>query len=184
MKYYFRLVSFFTILFSVSLSVHAQNEIVNDKSGSDDSIRAEALGMFDWKSLNEAQELAKEDQKKVLIYVNARWCGYCKKMEKEVFALESVQKMTDEYFHPVWIDVDEEEKFVTFNNRKLSQSQFAGALQANSTPTFVFFDENGNPIAAQPGYLPEDIYLTILKYVGTSAYEDQSFEDFSATFEE
>jgi thioredoxin-related protein len=174
-----RLLPAFLLIFTFSISTQAQNEIVTDKSDSDESVRAEALEMFDWKSFNEAQTQAKEDQKKVLIYVNARWCGYCKKMEKEVFSQESVQELTSKYFHPVWIDVDEEDSYLTFQNQKMSHSQFADALQAYSTPTFVFFDENGPPIAAQPGFLPEDIYTQILKYVGSSAYEDQSYEEFS-----
>lgn len=179
MKHFLRFFFSTLLLGFASLTVYAQNENQNDSEASDDNVRTQAMKMFDWKPFNEALSLAKEEEKKVLVYVNARWCGYCKRMEKEVFSQESVQELTAEYFHPVWIDVDEEDSYLTFQNQKMSHSQFADALQAYSTPTFVFFDENGIPLAAQPGFMPEEIYTVILEYVGTSAYEEQSFEEFS-----
>lgn len=138
-----------------------------------------AKEMFDWVPFDEAKKMAEENNKKILVYVNARWCGYCKKMENEVFVEENIQALTSEYFYPVWLDLDVEDEYLTFADTKLSHRQFAQKLGAYSTPTFIFFEPNEDIIAGQPGFLPEDIYSTILEFIGTSAYEGQSFTEFN-----
>ncbi len=134
--------------------------------------------MFDWKPMVEAQELASEEGKKVLIYGNARWCTYCKKMEKEVFSLKEVQEKTEEYFHPVWLDIDSQDS-LTFRGQTITHRQLAQGFRITGTPTFIFMDSKGEVIAGQPGFIPEDLYLQILEFVGSDAYLKQSFGGFS-----
>lgn len=134
--------------------------------------------VFEWHELGKAQQLAAENDKKVLVYANARWCTYCKKMEKEVFTQEEVQKKTNEHFYSVWVDIESEDS-LSFRGQQLTQQQFARVMRVTGTPTFIFFDEEGEIIAGQPGYIPEDLYLKILDFVGSNAYLDQSFGEFS-----
>jgi thioredoxin-related protein len=128
--------------------------------------------------MEEARELAQQDGKKVLIYANAVWCTYCKKQEKEVFSQQNVQELTNEHFYTVWLDIESEEKLI-FRGEEVSQRDFARAMRITGTPTFIFLDSEGEIIAGQPGFIPEDLYLQILRFVGTNAYLDQSFEEFA-----
>lgn len=139
--------------------------------------------IFDWKPMKEAQELAAKNNKSVLIYGNARWCTYCKKMEKEVFALQEVQEKTGEHFYPVWLDIESQDS-LSFRGEKMTQQQLARGFRITGTPTFIFLDSEGEVIAGQPGFIPEDLYLTILDFVGTKAYQDQSFGEFTGETEE
>lgn len=133
---------------------------------------------FNWKSMGEARELAQQEGKKVLIYANAVWCTYCKKQEKEVFSQQNVQDLTNEHFYTVWLDIESEEKLI-FRGEEVSQRDFARAMRITGTPTFIFLDSKGEIIAGQPGFIPEDLYLQILRFVSTDAYLDQSFEEFA-----
>jgi thioredoxin-related protein len=99
-------------------------------------------------------------------------------MENEVFVKESIQELTADYFYPVWLDLDVEDEYLTFADSRLSHRAFAQKLGAYSTPTFIFFEANEDIIAGQPGFLEEDIYSTILQFIGTGAYERQSFTEF------
>lgn len=153
---------------SISLSGFAQN------SGNS----AKESIPFNWKSMEEARELADKEDKKVLIYANAVWCTYCKKQEKEVFSQKNVQDITNEHFYTVWLDIESEEKMI-FRGEEVSQRDFARAMRITGTPTFIFLDSAGEIIAGQPGFIPEDLYLQILKFVGTDAYLDQTFEEFA-----
>ena len=134
--------------------------------------------MFDWKPLGEAIKLAAENDKKVLVYANARWCTYCKKMEKEVFTQEAIKEKTKQHFYSVWMDIESDEK-LTFRGQEMTQIQFSRAMRVTGTPTFIFFDSEGEIIAGQPGFIPEDMYLQILEFVGSDAYQEQSFGEFS-----
>jgi len=137
---------------------------------------------FEWREMGEAMELAAENDKKVLVYANAVWCTYCKKMEKEIFSQEIVQNATNEDFYSVWIDI-ESEKELNFRGEKMSQIQFARIMRVTGTPTFIFFDSDGEIIAGQPGFIPKDLYLQILEFVGSDAYVDQSFGEFAEAAE-
>ena len=143
-----------------------------------DDAQTDPLKMFDWKPLKEAQELAAENDKKVLIYGNARWCTYCKKMEKEVFALDEVKEVTEQYFYPVWLDIESQDS-LSFRGETMTSRELAMGFRITGTPTFIFLDSDGEVIAGQPGYIPEELYLNILNFVGTDAYKDQSFEKFT-----
>lgn len=138
----------------------------------------ELTGVFEWREMGEAIKLAAENDKKVLVYANAVWCTYCKKMEKEVFSQKEVQQATNDDFYSVWIDIESEEE-LDFRGEKMSQIQFARIMRVTGTPTFIFFDSEGEIIAGQPGFIPEDLYLQILEFVGSDAYVEQSFGEFS-----
>ncbi|HBX64743.1 MAG: hypothetical protein CL670_03360 [Balneola sp.] len=133
--------------------------------------------MFEWKELGEAIKLAGENDKKVLVYGNASWCTYCKKMEKEVFTQESVKELTNEHFYSVWMDTESQDS-LTFRGQQMTQMQFSRAMRITGTPTFIFFDSEGEIIAGQPGFIPEELYVQILEYVGTDAYLEQNFNEF------
>jgi len=134
--------------------------------------------MFEWKELGEAIKLAGENDKKVLVYGNASWCTYCKKMEKEVFTQESVKELTNEHFYSVWMDIESQDS-LTFRGQEMTQMQFGRAMRITGTPTFIFFDSEGEIIAGQPGFIPEDLYVQILEYVGSDAYQKQNFSEFT-----
>lgn len=138
----------------------------------------EPLKLFDWKEMEEAQKLAAENDKKVLVYANAVWCSYCKKMEREVFSIKEVQETTDKYFYPVWVDIESDDK-LSFRGREMTQTDFSRAMRVTGTPTFIFIDSKGEIIAGQPGFIPEELYIQILEYVGSDAYQQQLFEEFS-----
>lgn len=165
-----------TILF-LALSLFTATIFAQDADQSD------PLKMFDWKPLKEAQQLAAENGKKVLIYGNARWCTYCKKMEKEVFALDEVQDKTEADFYPVWLDIESEDS-LSFRGNTMTHRELAQGFRITGTPTFIFLDSEGEVIAGQPGYIPEEMYLNILEFVGTDAYLDQSFGEFAGTPEQ
>lgn len=159
----FRRAIFTLLFFTIAVAAFAQSQDRPD--------------MFEWYELGEAQKLAAENDKKILVYANARWCTYCKKMEKEVFSQKSVQDLTNQHFYTVWVDIESDRK-LTFRGNEMTEMEFSRGMRVTGTPTFIFIDSEGEIIAGQPGFIPEDMYSQILKFVGTDAYLDQSFEEF------
>lgn len=131
-----------------------------------------------WYSMEEAQKLAAENDKKVLVYAEAVWCTYCKKMENEVFPKQEVVDSIARYYYPVRIDIESDKKLV-FNEEALTGSQFAQKYRVQGTPTFFFIDNNGKILGAQPGFIPTDVFTNLLAFVGTDAHERISFEEYT-----
>lgn len=130
-----------------------------------------------WHKMEEAQQLAKENGKKVLVYAEASWCSYCRQMEQEVLSKTDIQTTMDNYFYPVRINIESDQE-IEFNGRQITQMEFAGEMRVSGTPTFFFIDSEGSVIGAQPGFIPEDIYQSMLKYVGTDTYNEMKFNEY------
>lgn len=132
---------------------------------------------INWYSLEQAQKLASDNGRKVLVYVKADWCSYCKRMEKEVFPDGEVQDRIEQYFYPARVDIESDAP-LTYNGQKMTQRIFARRMQAISTPTFLFIGSNGSVLGRQPGFMEKELYMTLLGYVGSDAYRDTEIREY------
>jgi len=133
---------------------------------------------FTYKNLEQAQNLAKQDGKKIILDMYASWCGYCKRMVSEVYVDKTVGVTMDAYYHFVRVDI-ESDAMTVYNGRSFSMKELAGGFGVRSTPTYVFMDSEGKIIGAQPGFMPVPMFNLVLSFVGSDAYKTQKFDDFS-----
>lgn len=132
---------------------------------------------IDWLALEKAQTLAEQENKKVMIFAEAKWCGYCKKMYNKVFPEQSVQDSLEKYFYPVRVDI-ESDKTITFNGEQLTEKEFAREFRIRSTPTMIFLDPKGNVIGGQPGYMPPNVFDKLLAFVGADLVGAMPFKQY------
>ena len=113
-----------------------------------------------WKSFANARMDAKESKRKVLVDVYTSWCGWCKKMDRDVYANADVRKYLDEHFELAKLDAESAAK------QKIDDGEFNGrdiakSMGVSSYPTTVFFTDTGEMITAVPGYI--DALINALK---------------------
>jgi thioredoxin-related protein len=132
---------------------------------------------IEWVSLEEAQTKASQQGKKVLIYAEAEWCGYCKKMNQKVFPRETVADSLQKYFLPVRIDIESNAKTV-LNGEELTEQMLARKFRVTGTPTMIFLDSEGKVLGTQPGFLRADVFDKLLAYVGADLYNEFEFKDY------
>lgn len=130
-----------------------------------------------WTGMERALELAGDSKKTILIDVYAEWCSYCQRMRDEVYPDQQVRKILREYFIPVQVNIDSKET-LTYLGRSFTHEEFSKALENRSTPTYYFMNENGEVVGKQPGYMPADVFSSLLEFVGSGAYQDQTYEEF------
>lgn len=140
------------------------------------SLMAQDIGV-DWYELEQAQVLAQDNNKKVLVYAEASWCSYCRKMEQQVLSKSDVQEIMAKYFYPVRVDIESDKK-LKFNGNEMTQQAFARQMRVSGTPTFFFIDQEGSVLGAQPGFISKDTYEMLLTYVGTDAQNKMSFKEY------
>ena len=125
-----------------------------------------------------AVKLAAEKELPMMLnFTGSDWCGWCKLMDKEVFAKEEWKKFAAENVILVTVDFPKDksivpEKFVARNNELKKQFGIRGY------PTIWFIDSDGEKVAFIPGYVPPDEFLAALKYIQTKSYDEMSFEEF------
>ncbi|MEX2115508.1 MAG: DUF255 domain-containing protein [Bacteroidota bacterium] len=142
--------------------------------GSSESIADSAIS---WYSFEEAVTIAKRDNKKILLDVYTDWCGWCKKMDSEVYSNPSVINALSTSFIGVKVNA-ESAKPLAFQGKSYTEESFAAGAGVTGYPTTIFLDSESAPITLAPGYIPADRFLPILKYIGEDHYKTLSFEEY------
>jgi len=144
---------------------------------------------INWYSIEEVQQLARNEPRKVFVDVYTDWCGWCKKMDATTFKDPKIAKQLNTKFYAVKLDgeglekivfKDKEYKFVP-QGRK-GYHELAAILMNGkmSYPTTVYLDENLNLIQPLPGYLTVEKLEPILIFLGEDYYKKKSWEEFLA----
>jgi len=130
-----------------------------------------------WNEFDTATQTAQLQDKKLFIYFHTDWCSWCKKMETETFANDTVAEYLNNNFIAVTIDA-ESEKQVTYNGRNMSQQELASTFGVQGFPSHVFLNQAGEPITLTPGFMPADRFLNVLSYIADDHYQTMEWEEF------
>lgn len=134
---------------------------------------------LDWYPFEEAVDLAQLNKKKVLVDVYAAWCPWCRRLQSEVYTDENVQSYVKEHFVLTRLDAENREDSLRFKEHVLTPADLAVGLGAQGFPTTVFLDEESEYITRLPGFLEAGEFHTVLGYIGSDAFIEQSFEEYS-----
>ncbi|MCC5930822.1 MAG: DUF255 domain-containing protein [Cyclobacteriaceae bacterium] len=142
-----------------------------------------------WYSIEQVQELVKNEPRKVFIDVYTDWCGWCKVMDKNTFTDPDIIKKLNSDFYAVKLDgegkddiVFKEHTFKFVAQGRKGYHELAAALMNGkmSYPTTVYLDEELQPITMVPGYLKPEQMGPILDFFGKNHYKSQTWEEYNA----
>ncbi len=144
-----------------------------------------------WHTIDEALKLNKQNPKKILIDVYTDWCGWCKKMDRDVYTNPVIAQFLNANFYAVKFNAETTDT-VIFNDRKFinekkgerSPNQFAEALLQGqmSYPSVAYLTEKLEYIFTIPGYKTPSQLEVILNYVAQNKFRPITIEDFQKTF--
>jgi len=132
-------------------------------------IPATALaGEIRWHPFDKGMTMAKEQDKKVLLYFHTDWCGYCKKLEKTTLKDPTVIDYINKNFIAITVDGDREKKI-------------SAAYRVRAFPTIWFLKSDHTKLSSLPGYVDGKTMGGILKFIKTDSYNTMSYNDFKKT---
>lgn len=137
-----------------------------------------------WYSLEEAQEMQKQDPKPIFVDVYTDWCGWCKKMDRETFSDKEVASYMMAHFYPVKFDAESKEPVTfqgkTYTNRQKTHDLAIALLNGRlGYPSVVFINEENLLVQAVPGFKQAGDMLGMLEYYASKQYEKGiSLQDF------
>lgn len=104
-----------------------------------------------------------------LVYVQAPWCGPCRRLERETFADAAVDARLDR-FALARLTIDDHDRTHRVGPYRLTEAAWAARLGAAATPTLVLLGPDGAVLGRVAGFVPPDVLLSILDAAQASVH--------------
>jgi len=150
-----------------------------------------ATAQIKWMSWDEAVAANEKEPKKLLVDVYTEWCGWCKKMDKNVFTDPAIEAYVKKNFYAVKFDAEQKESIKydghTFkfnpNATRRGVHDLAIALLDSrmSYPSIVYLDENRDRISISPGFKPADKFINELNFIQGGHYKTKTYQEYLKT---
>jgi len=130
-----------------------------------------------WKPFTVGFTEARQNEKKIMVDVYTNWCGWCKRLDADVYSNPEVVAYMKDHFVSVKLNAESATELM-YKDTVYSQVQFAKALGVTGYPTIAFFDSKGDLITKLGGYVAADRFLPIVKFIGEDYYKKMSWDQF------
>ncbi|MGV3539507.1 MAG: thioredoxin family protein [Rufibacter sp.] len=124
-----------------------------------------------WLTLEEALAKSKKEPKKILIDVYTDWCGWCKKMDKQVYQNPEVVARLNKAFYVVKLNAETRQPITVNGTTYRYQEQYKAHELALSLlkgemsyPSTVILNEKQQVMQRVPGFLPAKDFLRVIGF--------------------
>ncbi len=115
-----------------------------------------------WYGIEEVQKLTKERPKKVFIDFTAKWCGWCKVMDKKTFTDPEVAAYLNENYYSVKLNFDSPDTF-EYLGEKYTAKQLAQKNGITGLPTMLVASPDFKKVERIVGYQKPKQFMNSLK---------------------
>lgn len=139
-----------------------------------------------FKDLREDLDEANAEGKRLVLFFEQRGCVYCTKMHQEVFPRPELEKLIEDNFFVVQLDLHGATEATDFDGEILSQRELARKWGILFTPTILFMPEEvedgksgaQSAVAAMPGAFSFGTTVDLFTWVLEKRYLLEGDEDF------
>jgi thioredoxin-related protein len=118
-----------------------------------------------WRNWDRGLEEARSSGRPVLVDIYTQWCGWCRRMEADVYTRPEVRDYLSRKFVTVKIDAEAPDP-ARYEGRAFTSRSLAARFGVNGYPTTIFLSPDGDHPVSVPGYVDADRFLILLHYVG------------------
>lgn len=118
---------------------------------------------------------ARQEKKIVAVLATLPDCPSCAKMERTVFNRKDIENLFNKDLISRRIDITSDSNIISANGKEVPIKQFAGQFHVFATPSFLFFDTQGNFLYRYSGELKSPQFKKLINYVTHGEYEQRPF---------
>lgn len=119
-----------------------------------------------WNDFESVQEMSEEYPKPIFIEFTAKWCGWCKKMDKTTFSNDDVIDLLNDQFYAVKIDFDSPTP-IEFKGDTYTGKELAKHFGIEGLPTMIYLSSDQNNSETIVGYKTAKQLIKELKKLNT-----------------
>lgn len=132
-----------------------------------------------WLSYEEGLKKGKLENKNIFIDFYTNWCGWCKKLDREVYADSAVKVLLLQNFVTVKTNAESGRRFSLEDGKEYTDASVARDVYGvQGYPSLWFLTPTGEKLTYIPGYVPKDKFVNILNFISTKAYQTKTFDDY------
>ncbi len=142
----------------------------------------------EWLSWEQAIERSEHEPKNILVDVYTDWCGWCKQMDKQVFADPKIAAYIEENFYAVKLNAEQQED-ITYDHHVFSYDPTNGRRGIHalavalldgrmSYPSVVYLDQDRKRISISPGFKPAKDYIHELTYINEGHFKQMNYQEY------
>lgn len=113
--------------------------------------------------------------KQLAIFLTLPDCPGCREMERDVHGVPEVKKLIAHKFRTVRLDISQTDRLIDPTGQPSTPATFAQRLRAVATPSYAFFDRNGQALYRYTGTLDQSGFRQLADYVTSARYEQRPF---------
>ncbi|MGV3526580.1 MAG: thioredoxin family protein [Candidatus Sericytochromatia bacterium] len=132
-----------------------------------------------WNSYDKGLSQAQDSKKFVMVQFFATWCGYCKKMDREVLTEQKVQDSLKRYFVPVRVTESSDNR-VQYQGNSVTEKELTVLHKVQGFPTMLFLEPDGTMIGQIPGYISAEEMDGMLNFIGSGSYKQMDYASYKA----
>ncbi|MDZ7715152.1 MAG: thioredoxin fold domain-containing protein [Balneolaceae bacterium] len=121
-----------------------------------------------WHPFEEAISLAQETGKPILVDVWAPWCGWCRKLKKEVYPKLSAEL---EKYILTRLNREDNKTTVRFQGKNLTPLRIAQKIKAETVPTITVLNSDANYLIHLSGFMKSESLQPVLSYIASGEYK-------------
>ena len=135
-----------------------------------------AQDKLEWQPFERALSIADSINQPIFVDVWAPWCGWCRKMKREVYP--RLKKQLGKQFILSRINRDDNSTTYSYKGRKLTSVKLAQELKTQSVPAIVLLNAKGDYLLHLSGFIKSEKLRPILRYIGSNAYQSILFGEY------
>jgi thioredoxin-related protein len=121
----------------------------------------------------------KEGKKAILLVFEQEGCPGCLYMHRNVLSRPDVQQFYRAHFYSFAIDIHSAVPLKDFAGRDSTEQGYSRSLGVRGTPTFAFYDLDGQEIVRMLGVIKDPAeFLLLGEFVASGAYQTRKFAEF------
>ncbi len=166
----------------------------NTAATSDASVNRGGKRQIEWTTIENASKM-KDNTKLYFVDFYTNWCGWCKRMDKDVFTDSTVIKLMSRFYVPVKFNAEGNSEFVWKGtkyvgtpvppNGRPTLHSFTRSMLGSQLgfPSFVIYSKNQSTLNIIQGYQPAEDLVKILWYFASGDYNKYNYEKYQTIFD-